>query len=214
MFSVANKVGGMPSNFLRSTVCRSKEFMLSLYVAHIRPLIEFSSCVWNTGYVGDLKLLESIQRRWTRHIDGLENTSYSHRLAILDLYSVRGRLIRADMIKMWKIFHDKCSITPSDLFVMAPNVGTRGHPFKVFRGHAVLEARRRFFSVRCIDVWNSLSPVKLCHLSVLIVLSLCFMLSCLIFCTVMLIRGCAIFCVVGLVLLMHACCCLLLVCWS
>ena len=74
---ITNKAGGMASNFLRSTVCRSREFMLSLYITHIRPLIEFSSCVWNTGYVGDLKLLESVQRRWTRHIEGLENVNYS-----------------------------------------------------------------------------------------------------------------------------------------
>ena len=112
----------MASNFLRTTVCRSREFMMSLYIAHIRPLVEFSSCVWYTGYVGDLKLLESAQRRWTRHVDGLGEASYADRLAMLNLYSVKGRLIKAGMIKLWKIFHGKCSISPSDLFVMGPDI--------------------------------------------------------------------------------------------
>ena len=159
---VVNKAGGMASNFLRSTVCRSREFMLSLYISHIRPLLEFSSCVWNTGYAGDLKLLESVQRRWTKQIDGLQSIDYSTRLIMLNLYSVKGRLIRADMIKMWKIFHGKCSIDPADLFELAPVVGTRGHPFKIFHSRAGLECRCRCFAVRVVEIWNSLPDEVVC----------------------------------------------------
>jgi hypothetical protein len=154
--SIVNKAGGLAANLLRSTLCRSPDFMMTLFSAHLRPLLEFSSCVWNTGFIGDLRLLESVQRRWTRQIDGLGELHYASRLAALDMYSVKGRLLRADMIKCWKIFHDECIIGPNDIFVMAEQIGTRGHMFKIAHVHTSLECRKRFFSVRCIASWNSL----------------------------------------------------------
>ena len=103
--------------------------MITLYTTHIRALLEYASCVWSTGFIGDLRLLESVQRSWTRHIEGLSELSYADRLQVLDLYSVKGRLLRADLIKYWKIFHGECSIRPTDIFSMAPVLGTRGHRF-------------------------------------------------------------------------------------
>jgi hypothetical protein len=61
--SVAAKAGGVATSLLKSTVCRSPNFMFSLFSTHIRPLLEYGSQVWNTGYIGDLSLLERIQRR-------------------------------------------------------------------------------------------------------------------------------------------------------
>jgi hypothetical protein len=79
--SIVNKAACLCSNLLRSTRCRSREFMMSLYVAHVRPLLEFGSCVWNTGFVGDQKLLEGVQRRWAKQIDGLSEMTYGQRWA-------------------------------------------------------------------------------------------------------------------------------------
>ena len=62
---VVGKAGGLMGDLLRSTVCRSKDFMVSLFVSHIRPLIDYCSCVWNVGYLADVRRLESLQRRWT-----------------------------------------------------------------------------------------------------------------------------------------------------
>ena len=78
--SVSQKAGGLAHSFLKSTVCRSERFMLFLLTTHIRPLIEYCSCVWHTGFVQDLKLLENVQRRWTKQIEGMKSLSYSDRL--------------------------------------------------------------------------------------------------------------------------------------
>ena len=69
--SIVGKAGGLMSSLLRTTVCRSTEFMTALYVANIRPLLDFSSTVWNVGYLMDARRLESVQRRWTREVEGL-----------------------------------------------------------------------------------------------------------------------------------------------
>ena len=153
---IVAKAWGLANNLLRSTLCRSDEFMRNVFIAHIRPLLEFSSLVWNTGYLGDGELLESVQRRWTKHIDGMRNLDYADRLRQLNLYSVKGRLLRADLIKYFKIFNYLSPISPADLFILSPASLTRGHRFKILKPHVSIESRRRCFSVRCIDMWNSL----------------------------------------------------------
>lgn len=154
--NIVNKASGLAANLLKTTLCRSQHYMITLYKSHIRPLLEFASCVWNTGFMGDLRLLESVQRSWTRHIEGFTELSYDQRLESLDLYSVQGRLLRADLLKCWKIFHGESGIIPEELFILAHQVGTRGHRYKIFHTYSSLEARRRFFSVRVAKLWNSL----------------------------------------------------------
>lgn len=154
--SVVNKAGGLAQNLLKSTVCRSPDFMLFLLTTHIRPIIEYCSCLWNTGYQGDIRLLESVQRRWTKQIATVDGLEYGDRLRSLDLFSVKGRLLRADLIQYWKIFNDKSCITAADMFTLAPPRGTRGHCFKIFVPPTCTDLRKRFFDVRCISVWNSL----------------------------------------------------------
>ena len=157
--SLVSRAAGQSYSLLKSTMCRSPSFMVKLFVTHVRPILEFASPVWNTGYVMDLSLLESVQRRWTKHITGCEGMTYDQRLRTLDLYSVKGRLLRADIIKCWKIFNGMSPIVPSDLFTMSPARDiTRGHRLKIFVQHSILEARHRFFSVRVVGLWNSLPP--------------------------------------------------------
>ena len=58
VYCITSKAAGLSVSLLNSTLCRSREFIIAQFVSHIRPLLEFSSCVWNVGYIGDLKLLE------------------------------------------------------------------------------------------------------------------------------------------------------------
>ena len=160
--TVVRKAGGLAQNFLKSTVCRSPEFMLFLLTAHIRPIIEYCSCLWNTGYVQDLRALEKVQRRWTKQIDGMHDLSYADRLRSLNLYSVQGRLVRADLLQCWKMFHGKSCISPDELFDRPPQDRTRGHCYIIFSTFTHTDIRKRFFSVRCVPIWNSLPADVVC----------------------------------------------------
>ena len=154
-----NKAGGVASGLLKATVCRSPEFMATVLISDIRPVLDFCSPLWNLGYLGDLNLIESVQRRWTKQVRGLENCSYGERLKRLNLYSVKGRLLRCDLILCYKILNNLSVIQPSDLFTMAPSVGTRGHRYKIQVPQTSIDARRLFFSCRVIKPWNELSSL-------------------------------------------------------
>ena len=56
---IVNKAS-LVNQLLRSTVCRSHELMVTLFVSHVRPLLDYCSIVWNLGYLGDVKRLEAV----------------------------------------------------------------------------------------------------------------------------------------------------------
>ena len=154
--ATVSKAAGLMQNLLKSTVYRSPDFMMTLFSTHVRPILEYCSCVWHTGFVRDLRLLESVQRRWTKRVTGLSELDYKSRLQVLNQYSVQGRLLRADLIQCWKIFHGKCAVEPTDLFALAPGSATRGHRYKVLHHRAETRVRTRSFAMRCVQSWNAL----------------------------------------------------------
>ena len=153
---VVYKAGGLLSNLLRTTVCRSMDFMVALYVSHVRPIMEYCSCVWGTGYLGDLRLLESLQRRWTREVEGLSLMEYSERLKRMGLFSVRGRMLRMDMVKVWKAFHCEIDVGLASIWEVLGLGRTRGHSLRLRMPVCRSESRRRWFSVRVLKQWNAL----------------------------------------------------------
>ena len=145
-----------------STVCHSQQFMLFLLTMHIRPLVEYCSCVWHTRFVQDLRLLERIQRRWTKQIDGMALLPYGERLKPLNLYSIQGWLLRADLIQCWKICHGHSCILPADLFCQSTQTRTRGHRYKASLPAVNTDVCKRSFPIRCIHIWNSLFNTTIC----------------------------------------------------
>ena len=87
---------------------------------------------------------------------GLSELSYAERLRALNLFSIRGRFLRSDLIKYWKIlcsYGGGCDL--SGMFRRS-NSRTRGHRHKLLLPLCVTDVRKRFFNVRCIGIWNSL----------------------------------------------------------
>ena len=118
-------------NFLRSTVIRDADFVVTLFKSHVRLILDYCSSLWNVGYLGDSQLLESVQRRWTKQVTGLADVEYHERLQTLGLFSIWERLLRADLIKCWKAFHCSGDMDLISSFSLAPEVGTRGHHLKL-----------------------------------------------------------------------------------
>ena len=153
---VVRKSSGLANQLLRSTVCRSPIFMITLFISHIRPILDYCSTLWNQGYLGDVRRLESVQRRWTSNVIGMEGLNYSDRLRRLNLYSIQGRLLRTDLIKVWKSFCPIVEVGMLNIFERQFHTATRGHRLKLSMPSCRSETLRRFLSVRIIREWNCL----------------------------------------------------------
>ena len=153
---IVRKSSGLANQIIRSTVCRSPKFMVTLFISHLRPILDYCSTVWNYGYLGDLKKLECVQRRWTACVSGLEGLAYQDRLKRLNLYSIKGRLLRSDLIKLWKAFDSDGDLNLLSLFERQYHATTRGHRHKVSLPRCHSDTFRRFLSVRTVELWNNL----------------------------------------------------------
>lgn len=83
---------------------RSQIFLIKLFMAYVRPKLEYGSQVWNPCYQMDINNLEKVQRSFTKRVPGLCNMTYLERLNILNLPSLKDRRLIADLTMVYKIF--------------------------------------------------------------------------------------------------------------
>ena len=88
---------------------RSRNTMMTLYKSFIRSKLEYCSPLWHCTRIGDIQMLESIQRTFTSRIIGLERLNYWQRLDKLHLSSLQRRQERFIIFHMWKIVNNKIS---------------------------------------------------------------------------------------------------------
>ena len=92
----------------RNVISRERKVMLNIYKSLVRPHLEYCVQLWNPvpGY-GNwtiIKDIESVQRMFTRMIDGVGLMTYSDRLKELHLTTLIERRARGDIIEVFKIF--------------------------------------------------------------------------------------------------------------
>ena len=109
-----------------------------------------------TTPMGDLKLVEGVQRRATKLIPQLYDIPYEDRLRFTKLPSMEYRRKRGDMIECFKIMNGLVRMETTELFTPIPSSITRGHNKRVLRQKSNKAARAMSFSQRTIRDWNIL----------------------------------------------------------
>jgi len=75
----------------RSMASRSREVMLPLCSTLVKPYLEYCIQRWSPQYRRDIDLLECIQSRATKMIQGVEHLSYEDRMKELGLFRLEKR---------------------------------------------------------------------------------------------------------------------------
>ena len=158
MASKVNKANAIMGLIRRTFSFLDGKLFKQLYTSFVRPHLEYGQAVWSPYLMKHIGMIENVQKRATKLVDGLNNMEYTERLQILKLPTLVYRRARGDMAELFKHFHVYDRETLSRSFKPRDR-SSRHHQYQLMPNKAkdgLRGIQNNSFYHRTIDIWNNL----------------------------------------------------------
>ena len=82
---------------LKCFLSRDRELLFKAYCVYVRPLLEYCSAVWSPHLKCLVVKMESVQRFFTKRLQGMWNKGYNDRLKLLNTHSLEYRRLYSSL---------------------------------------------------------------------------------------------------------------------
>ena len=141
---VAKKANGFLGYIKRRVSSSSREVILPLHSALVRPHLEYCIQVWATQYKKGRDLLERVQQGATKMIKGLEHLSYKKRLSDQGLFSLKKRSLKRGLINVCKYLRCRRQRDEARLFSVVCGDWKRGNGHRLKHRKFCINVQKNF----------------------------------------------------------------------
>ncbi|XP_058691655.1 triadin isoform X6 [Poecile atricapillus] len=138
-----------------SVASTSKEVILSLYSALVRPHLDYCVQDWEPQHKKDVDMLEQVQKGVIKLTTGLERISHKDRLREMGQFSLEKRRLRGYLLTVFQYLKGACKRAEEGLFTSACSDRTE-NGFQLKEVGFSLDIREKIFTVRVVRLWNRL----------------------------------------------------------
>jgi len=161
----ARRAGAVLTQISRAFLYRDKKVFIQLYKQFVRCHLEFAVPAWSPWLIGDIDVLERVQKRAVNLVVGLVGRTYEEKLTELGLNTLKDRRIQIDLIQTFKILKGIDRVDPDTWFNIVGDNVTRLTRNTAYEGNLLTnrsntDQRKNFFTNRVIPIWNAL-PTEL-----------------------------------------------------